>query len=74
MPVLVCLGLMGAAACVPYLHLAENSGLRMLIFNSPPLLMTLFFCMREIPRIELPPLPRPSAAAHWRSASGNAPP
>jgi hypothetical protein len=67
MPVLVCLGLIGAAASVPYLHLAENSGLRMLIFNSPPLLMMLFFCMREIPRIELPPLPRVCAAPAWRS-------
>jgi hypothetical protein len=70
-PVLVCLGLIGAAACVPYLHLAENSGLRMLIFNSPPLLMMLFFCMREIPRIELPPLPRASAADRWRSATAD---
>jgi hypothetical protein len=77
MPVLVCLGLIGAAACVPYLHLSENSGLRMLIFNSPPLLMMLFFCMREIPRIELPPLPRARAAAAWRSDGsgvGNRPP
>ena len=49
-PVLVCVALIAAAASVPRLHLSESSGLRMLIFNSPPLLMMLFFCMREIPR------------------------
>jgi len=65
-PVLVCLGLIVAAACVPKLHLAENSGWRMLIFNAPPILMMLFFCLRELPRIEIPPLPRASRASAWR--------
>jgi hypothetical protein len=40
----------------------------MLIFNAPPLLLGLFFCLREMPRIEIPPLPRPSAAGAWRRA------
>ena len=66
LPLLVCFGLIGAAAAVPRLHLAENSGLRMLIFNSPPILMMLFFCLRELPRIEVPPLPRRSRHARWR--------
>jgi hypothetical protein len=69
-PVLVCLGLIVAAAMVPKLHLAENSGWRMLIFNAPPILMMLFFCLRELPRIEIPPLPRASRAPTWRKQSG----
>jgi hypothetical protein len=67
-PVLVCVGLIVAAACVPKLHLAENSGWRMLIFNAPPILLMLFFCLRELPRIEIPPLPRASRAAAWRTS------
>jgi hypothetical protein len=73
LPLLGCFGLIGAAAAVPRLHLAENSGLRMLIFNAPPILMMLFFCLRELPRIELPPLPHPSRSAHWRRASPTLP-
>jgi hypothetical protein len=69
-PVLVCLGLIVAAAMVPKLHLAENSGWRMLIFNAPLILMMLFFCLRELPRIEIPPLPRASRAPAWRKQSG----
>jgi len=69
LPLLACFGLIGAAAAVPRLHLAENSGLRMLIFNAPPILMMLFFCLRELPRIELPPLPRRSRSAQWRLAA-----
>lgn len=65
LPLAGCAGLIGAAAAVPKLHLADSSGLRMLIFNSPPLLMMLFFCMRELPTIELPPLPRRPAEPGW---------
>lgn len=64
-PLAVCIGLILCAAAVPKLHLAESSGLRMLILNSPPILMILFFCLREIPVVEIPPLPRRSDAASW---------
>jgi len=64
-PLIGCVALIACAAAVPRLHLAEGSGLRMLILNSPPLLMILFFCLREIPIVEIPPLPRRSAAASW---------
>jgi len=67
LPLLGCFGLIGAAAAVPRLHLAESSGLRMLIFNAPPLLMMLFFCLREIPRIKLPRIPRPLGSNAWRA-------
>lgn len=66
-PVGVLAGLLLGAAAVPRLHLAQASGLRMLILNSPPLLLIFFFCLREVPIIEIPPLPRRPAAAAWRT-------
>jgi hypothetical protein len=36
-----------------------------LIFNAPPILMMLFFCLHELPRFELPPVPRASRAGRW---------
>jgi len=65
LPLLVCVALLVGAACVPRLHLKENSGWRMLIFNAPPILMMLFFCLRELPRFEIPPVPRASRAGRW---------
>lgn len=65
MPLLGCLLLIAATAALPRAHLSEHSALRMLIFNLPPLLMGVFFCLREIPRIELPPLPRRLSARAW---------
>jgi hypothetical protein len=67
-PLLACLALIGSTAALPRAHLAEHSALRMLIFNLPPLLMGLFFCMREIPRIEIPPPPRRPRGTAWRGA------
>jgi hypothetical protein len=67
-PVLTCIAVVVAAALVPKLHLAEGSGLRALIFNAPPVLMMLFFCLHEVPTIEIPPLPRRSARTTWRKA------
>ena len=37
---------------------------------APPLLMALFFMRREMPRIELPRLPRAPAASSWQPWSG----
>jgi hypothetical protein len=65
-PLAVCIGLILCAASAPKLHLSESSGMRMLILNSPPILMILFFCLREIPVVEIPPLPRRSDTAEWR--------
>jgi hypothetical protein len=70
-PVLTCSGLIVAVAVLPRAHLAEHSALRMLIFNAPPLLMGLFFCLREIPRIVIPPIPRRSQAAAWSSVAAD---
>lgn len=75
-PALLSLGLVAGAAAVPQLTLAPESVLRMLILNAPPLLLIGFFCLREVPRIEIPPLPRPLRQAAWLqpAALATAPP
>jgi hypothetical protein len=64
-PALGSVGLLLGAAAVPRIDLAEDSVLRMLIFHAPPLLLVGFFCLREMPRIEIPPLPSVANAGHW---------
>lgn len=64
-PLLVCLALLAGAAAVPRLRLEQDAALRMLLFNAPPLLLIVIFCLPEMPRIEFPPLPRRLAAASW---------
>lgn len=64
-PLLTLALLIVAAIAVPYLEIEKDSVLRMLIFNSPPLLLALGVSLREIPRFELPRRPRPSRAAAW---------
>lgn len=71
-PALLSLALVGAAAAVPQLSLSPDSVLRMLILNAPPLLLIGFFCLREVPRIEVPPLPRPLRPSAWRQVAGPA--
>jgi hypothetical protein len=72
-PLLGSVALLLGAAAVPRIDLAEDSVLRMLIFHAPPLLLVALFCMREMPRIEIPPLPRTSTAPHWRDGAATAP-
>lgn len=64
-PLLVSAALVLAAALVHRLPLGEHSAWRMLIFNAPPLMLILFFCLRELPRFEIPPWPRAGTAASW---------
>lgn len=64
-PLLVTVSLIGLAAAVPSMGLSENSVLRMVIFQSPPLLLGLVFCMRELPQIEIPPWPRRPSQSAW---------
>lgn len=65
-PLLGCLLLIAASLAVPLLELGPGSVWRMLIFNAPPLLLLWLFTLRELPRIELPPLPRPLPANAWQ--------
>jgi hypothetical protein len=64
-PLLGTVALVAGAAGVARLQLAENSIWRMLIFHAPPLLLAGLFCLRELPRIEIPPLPRRSPDPIW---------
>jgi hypothetical protein len=68
LPLLIGLGLIFGAPAIQFLELSEGSLIRMLIFHSPPLLMVLFFSMKEMPRIEIPPFPKPLTASAWREA------
>jgi len=64
-PLGVTVALIGVAAAVPSMGLSENSLLRMVIFQSPPLLLGLVFCLRELPQIEIPPWPRCPTQPSW---------
>lgn len=74
-PLLVSLLLLIGTLFLSKLDLDQNSGVWMALFHAPPLMLVAFFCFREIPRIEIPPLPRVSATATWRpkGAPGGAP-
>lgn len=67
-PLLVCTALIGASAAVPLADLGPDSVWRMLIFNAPPLLLLWMFTLRELPRIEFPPLPRALPGDAWTPA------
>ena len=41
----------------------------MLIFNAPPLLLVWLFSLREMPRLEIPPLPR-APPPGWQAQAG----
>lgn len=73
LPLLIGLGLIFGAPAIQFLELSEGSLIRMLIFHSPPLLMVLFFSMQEMPRIEIPPFPKPLTASAWREAPSSPP-
>lgn len=47
--------------------LPQESVFRMLIFHAPPIIMVALFCLNELPRVEIPPLPRRLRQAQWRS-------
>lgn len=64
-PLLASIGLIAGTLALPRVDAGGESMIRMLMFHSPPLLLIAFFCMRELPRIEIPPLPRRSFAASW---------
>lgn len=64
-PLLVSIGLIAGAATVPLVQLSENSIWRMLVFHSPAFLLMLFFCLGEMPRLEIPPVPRLARAGSW---------
>jgi hypothetical protein len=68
MPLLFCVGLIAGTLGLTLLKIPTDSMFQMLIFNLPPLLLMILFGMREVPHLEIPPLPRRSAASAWRSS------
>ena len=73
-PLMAIIALIATGIAIPSLNLSQESVVRMLIFNSPPLLMIVVFGMREVPRIEIPPVPRASPAPTWRTVPATASP
>ena len=65
-PLLISLGLIGAAAASSRLPLADDSPIRMMMMNLPGFLMVFVFCMRKLPVIEVPPIPRRLNEPAWR--------
>jgi hypothetical protein len=65
-PLAAVVALVAAAAVFPSLGLSRESPVWMLIFNAPPLLLALFFSLREMPRITLPRAPRRVRDDAWR--------
>jgi len=64
-PLSIGLMLLGATPLLRFVELADDSVVKMLIFHMPPILLLAFFSFRELPRIEIPPLPRPLTNAAW---------
>ena len=64
-PLLTALGIIAATPAVTLLPMGEGSVLRMLIFHAPPLMLIAFFVFKELPRIEIPPLPRRLRNTTW---------
>jgi hypothetical protein len=73
-PLMAIIALIATGIAIPSLNLSQESVVRMLIFNSPPLLMIVVFGMREVPRIEIPPVPRASPAPAWQTNPKSAAP
>ena len=73
-PLFGCAALIAGTAALSYVDIPQDSMLLMLIFNFPPLLMIAVFSMRELPRFEIPPLPRRSAKPSWLPAEAAASP
>lgn len=65
LPVLVCVGVVAATLGVRFLDLAADSFGLLMAFHAPPLLFAVYFMLPEIPRIEIPPMPRMPTAAAW---------
>lgn len=67
MPLWVSAILIAAAGGMTFVDIPQDSVFRMMILNLPPVMLVMVFSMREMPRFEIPPLPRPSSASSWFS-------
>jgi hypothetical protein len=65
-PTLTALGLLGGVALLPRTTIADAPGLWVALHYLPIGLLALAFGLQELPRFEIPPLPRRLAWAVWR--------
>ncbi len=70
LPLVAGLGLLAATPMIQLLDLSDGSMLRMLIFHSPPMLLVGMFMLKEMPRFEIPPRPRPLPDDAWVPLNG----
>lgn len=64
-PMLIGVGLLGITPLIQLLSLETASLARMFIFHAPPMLLIGIFMMRELPVIEIPPMPRRLIGRDW---------
>ena len=69
-PVLTAAGLVATVAFLPRFETQGRAGLWMLMYHVPTALIALSFCLQELARFEIPPLPRRSSAANWQAQGG----
>lgn len=67
-PALTGLALLGGVALAPRVGTPGSPGAWILLFHLPTALFALSFTLQELPRLEIPPWPRRSAARTWRIA------
>ncbi|MBK6850321.1 MAG: hypothetical protein IPG93_01595 [Burkholderiales bacterium] len=65
-PTLTAIGLIVGVLVLPSLPFGQASGLFLALHYVPIALLAASFMLQELPRFELPPLPRRSSAAGWR--------
>jgi hypothetical protein len=70
-PLLIGLSVIGAALWVQAYLPEQRSVLALLANVAPPLLMGLIFLRREMPRVELPRIPRRLPSSAWANAPGD---
>lgn len=64
-PVLTPLALLATVLGMPKLDTSGGPGLWWLLYHVPTVLIAASFCLQELPRFEIPPLPRRSRRAGW---------
>lgn len=65
-PVLTLVVLFVIIGAIPHVFGSRKPALLMLAFHVPTALIALSFCLQELPQYEIPPVPRPLRALHWR--------
>ncbi|MBK5966472.1 hypothetical protein CCR95_20940 [Thiocystis minor] len=64
-PLTIGLTLLALTPAIQWIEMKEGSILRLLIFNAPLIVLAGLFTLREMPRIEVPPMPRPLPNTGW---------